>query len=522
LSLLFKYPELGPVSMFIEEKEGNYHLHKPLPKKVDGDILFIFGIFPISKEFTLLVKNHPLVEFVFLVETLGELLFFINNKMDKGFDKDRIHVHWKEDGKQISDWAEEIAAMYPYERVSFFQNGMEGEKYELISKTFLRKLVLETSVHKELLNYPFLCENLFANMHHFSRAFDFGRWKDQFKGTAAVIVGAGPSLSGVKSDLKKIEDKALLFAGGSSITALDKMGIAAHLLFAIDPNKEEYHRLRYSHCKGAPLIYGGRVQKEIFRFFPGELGYVRSDTGGLFEAYVEDKLGVKDEGILKDLSEEALSITSICLMSAIYLGCDPIYFAGVDLSLKNGARYSENLTGHQENFLRDDPSQQVRWMMEKDVIDDVVKKHPNISFFDLTGAGMTFKNVPVKRFQEAIFEEKGNLREKIVNLSLESKFTITPFQIIEIQKEIKNSLEALCVLINTFLEGKSGESLFIYNVENNLSYKLFFQGMVYAIETPLLKQLKLTNKSITGERLLKSIYIKVLKEAIKLSSLIRF
>jgi hypothetical protein len=520
MSLLEKYPYLGPLSMFTEQKEGNYYQHLPLPKKIDGDVLFIFGIFPISKEFQLSLKNNPQVEFVFLVERLEELLFFINNKMDKGFNNDRVHVHWKEEGKKIESFAEEIAKLYPYERVLFFKNGLDQEKYDALTKIFLRKLVLEVSVHKELINYPLLCENLFANINHLPRAFDLGKWKDKFKGTPAVVAGAGPSLSLVKGQLKELNDKVLIFAGGSAITALDKMGVSAHLLFAIDPNKEEYDRLRYSHSFAAPLIYGTRVQKDIFRFFPGEIGYIRSDTGGLFEAFVEEKLKIKDGGILQNLSEEALSVTSICLMTAIYLGCNPIYFAGVDLSFKNNLRYSENLTCQQENLLRDDPSLETRWMMEKDVIDDVAKKYKNIDFFDATGSGMTFKNIPAKKLDNTMFDLKENLKEKIYNLSLESKFEISPFQIIQIQKEIKNSLDELSLLITCFLEGSSAESLFIFNVENNLSYKIFFQGMVYAIETPLLKQLKLNNGEITKDRLLKSIYKKVLKEANKLSSLI--
>jgi hypothetical protein len=519
MSLKEKYPELESMSLFFEAVEGDYKQHEPMPLIVDGEILFIFGLFPISEDVKLFMRINSHVEVVFLVDTLSELLHFSELGLDDGFNDDRIHVRWKTEEMDDVRWAEEIAFFFPYERAHFFQNGLEETRFTHLKHTFLRKLVLEASVHKELIHYPMLCKNLLSNIQRISKSFDVGLWKDAFKGTPAVIAGAGPSLSGAKDQLHQMKNKALILAGGSTITALDKLGILPHLAFAIDPNSEEYDRLRTSRAFTVPLIYTNRVQKDIFRFFAAGTGYIRTETGGLFEVFMDEKLKIKDYGILKHLSEEALSVTTIALMVAIYLGCDPIFFAGVDLGLKGNKRYSGDILASWENTLHKDPLQEIKWLMEKDVIDAVAKAYPDRSFYDATGNGSTFNVVSAKTFGEKRFKEKENIAGKIENLIIDSKFDITSYQVIEHLKEVKESLDAMCRLIQAYLFEDLSETLFHYEMEENLSYKIFFRGMVFALQKPLLKKVRAEKSEHTKEDLSKSIFSKILEEGMKLSSL---
>ncbi len=520
MSLREKYPELGTMAFFLKGVEGDYKQHQPMPLTMDAEILFVFGLFPISEDVKLFMRINSHVEIVFLVDTLAELLHFSELGLDEGFNDEKIHVRWKSEEMDDERWAEEIAFHFPYETANFLQNGLKEPRFIHLKHTFLRKLLLEASIHKELIHYPLLCKNLVANMPRISKSFDIGLWKDAFKGTPAVIAGAGPSLSGAKDQLHLMKEKALILAGGSTITALDLLGISPHLAFAIDPNSEEYDRLRTSRAFTAPLIYTNRVQKDIFRFFAADTGYIRTETGGLFEVFMDDRLKIKDYGILKHLSEEALSVTTIALMVAIYLGCDPIFFAGVDLGLKGNKRYSGDILASWENCLHKDPLQEIKWMMEKDVIDAVAKAYPDRSFYDATGNGLTFKEVPAKPFSEKRFKEKENLAGKIENLILDSKFDITTYQVIESLKEVKDSLDNMRVLIQNYLSCHLSETLFLYEIEENLSYKIFFRGMVFALQKPLLKKLRAQGKEHTKEELSKSIFSKILEEAMKLSSII--
>ncbi|MCH9620957.1 MAG: hypothetical protein S4CHLAM20_03670 [Chlamydiia bacterium] len=512
MSLFTKYPELEPMTMFFDASKGSYEQHELMPEGISADVLFIFGIFPLSNDFEKFMKAHPQIEVVFLVETLAELLFFVKSKLDEGFDSDRIHVKWHDGQKEELEWVEEIVSDHPYEKMAFFQNGLDEEKFNHLKKTFLRKAVLESSVHQELMHYPRLCKNLFSNVFKISKAFDVGQWKDQFKSVPAVITGAGPTLKTVQNELKELEDKALIFAGGTTISSLTQMGINPHMAFAMDPNFEEYDRLRLSHCFTAPLIYGNRVQKDIFRFFGGDVGYIRTDTGGLFETFVDDRLGIKDHGILKNLSDEALSVTTIALMTAIYLGCDPIYFAGVDLSFKKNARYSGNILSSWESQLKKDEAQETKWMMEKDVIDDVVLSYPERRFFDATGDGLTFKKIPVKRLDLEHFKIQRSLKGRIDDLIIDSRFDISTSKVSSCIKEIKESLSEMSLMIQKFLDEEMVYNIFAFEIEENLAFKIFFKGMLYAMQASLGKKVK--------DDALKIHFSKILKEAQNLSSLI--
>lgn len=520
MSLFSKYPELAPLSMFVEMQEGDYTQKEPFIEGIDADVLFVFGIFELGKSFTKYLKAHPDLEVVFLVETLEQLLFFIHKKLDKGFQNERVHVIWREEGKDDTVFAQEVAERFPYEQVAFLQNGFDEEGFVSLKKSLLRKMVLEASIHKELINYPKLCDNLFANIYKLSEAFDVGLWKDAFKGVPAIVGGAGPSLDAYQESLRQVSDKALILAGGSTITAFDRLGIFPHLLFAIDPNDEEYERLRYSYQFSAPLIYGNRVQKEVFRFFSGGYGYIRSDTGGLFDAFADDHLGIKNHGILKHLPEEALSVTTIALMTAIYLGCNPIYFAGVDLSLKKDKRYSGDILSAWESSVKKEPMQETRWMMERDVIDQVSKAYPGVDFFDATGDGSTFKNIFVKRIQGESMARPPSLRLQIDNMMLKTKLSITPYQVMDMMKGIKKSLEEMNRLIEKYLADQMVYTIFIFDIENNQAFKLFFQGMVFALQVPLMKKLRKEEKEYSQEQITKNVFSKVLSEGKRLASLI--
>lgn len=509
MTLFSKYPELGPLSLLMPMQKGKYIQHQKLPTKSDCEMLVIFGLFEMSEDLKTYLNNHPKTHVVFMIDSLAELLFFSSQGMDNGFDEERIHAVWKEEDDET--WIQTLVSRFPYTKVEFLQNDCDDERFEFLKKTILRKIVLESSVSQELSHYTLLCQNLFSNVFKLSKAFDIGKFKGQFKGVPAIICGAGPSLNAQKEMLKSLEDKALIFAGGTTISVLSQMGIEPHMAFAMDPNKEEYDRLRQNLNMMTPLIYGTRVQKDIFRCFAGAYGYLKTDTGGLFETHIDEALGVQNYGILENLSDEALSVTMIALMTAIYLGCETIYFAGVDLSFKKDQRYSGQILRSWENALKKDDLRPIKWMMEKDVVDDVAAKHPEISFYDATGDGLTFRNVKVKRFNLSDFRIQESLKGKIDNLILNSKFDVSYAQISKEMSKVKESIDELARLIENYLNGDLVYTLFSFQIGEILAFKLFFQGM-YVV-------LKGSYKEENSE---KQIFAHILKDAKKLSSLIKF
>src|SRR5579872_6464092 len=88
----------------------------------------------------------------------------------------------------------------------------------------------------------------------------------QFKNIPAVIVGAGPSLEKNGHILASLENKALIFAGGSALNALD---IEPHFAASID--QEAPTRQFQTHpFSNAPFFFQSRMNRDNFSLIHGE------------------------------------------------------------------------------------------------------------------------------------------------------------------------------------------------------------------------------------------------------------
>ena len=196
-------------------------------------------------------------------------------------------------------------------------------------------------------------------------------------------------------------------AGGSTINALTAMNLMPHLIYAIDPNPEEFTRLAFQTAYNVPLIFGCRLEPGVFNSHAGPIGYLTTGTGGTLEQWMEEKLGIEDYQILKGLGEEALSITTIAFMTAIYFGCNPIILAGVDLAYDAGKRYSAGVISDLHCTLEEKSKKSgeaiwkekelttlTKWIMERDVLDEVCTHHPDTTFLKASSKGLPFKNIP--------------------------------------------------------------------------------------------------------------------------------
>src|SRR5690606_30787893 len=123
----------------------------------------------------------------------------------------------------------ETLVCFPQENVQLFE--------------ILREATLSYSLYQEDKYYHLLFRNLLKNFRYLSKSFQAESLKGCFQGIPAIICGAGPSLTQALPVLSECKEKALLIAGGSTITALSKNGILPHLSLAVDPNPEEYERL---------------------------------------------------------------------------------------------------------------------------------------------------------------------------------------------------------------------------------------------------------------------------------------
>jgi hypothetical protein len=291
-----------------------------------------------------------------------------------------------------------------------------GKKWR---EKILQKASYAHALHVDRLHgyQPF--QNFVRNLRHLPRSFYANKLEGKFKGIPAVVCGAGPSLKAALPILKTLENRSLLIAGGSTLAALSAQGILPHFGAAVDPNLEEYRRMKNSFAFEVPLLYSTRVFPAVFQTANGPFGYMRSGIGGVPEIWMEEELGLLEPLIGTDLSSDAISVTSICLAWAQFLGCNPILLSGVDLAYTGNQRYAPGVVDEELDLEEAASSADrivkkksrsgqpvytaVRWLMESAAFSDFAKKHrKTTTFLNTTEGGIGFKNIPFCPLEEAV------------------------------------------------------------------------------------------------------------------------
>ena len=312
-------------------------------------------------------------------------------------------------------------ASYPADQVQI----LLSTSYEKIDEDkslkleVFRKATLITSWFHEKAWYHYLCDNLFPNFQKLSCAFDADSWNNIFANVPAIICGAGPSLERQALHLQKIQHQALILAGGSTLSALSHLQITPHIGFALDPNPEEHQRLQKAYGSTYPLLFGARLEKKVLDHWKGPIGYMHTSSGGFLEQHLQQQMLLESAPLLKGLSAEALSVTTMALSAAVSMGCNPIYLVGVDLAYIDDKRYAGGVIEEQQNqkhqdlsascvsekvntFNRDNKPIEttIKWIMEKDAIEDFARNHPHIQIFDCFDGGLGFDSLPKQQLQD--------------------------------------------------------------------------------------------------------------------------
>jgi hypothetical protein len=453
LSLLYeKHPEIG-FQLTVQERVPQFVLAQEKAElfcQEAVEILYIYGVS--SKLYTdakQWLHADPGKKLVFLEDNLSAFHGFLRTIEAKEILSDaKVHFSFITDVESRQQLLEELAQSFPSDRIAFtassekLQNKTECQEIEL---TLKRNSAAFHALLSESLHSHKLFGNLLPNILRLGDSFYANKMKNQFKGVPAIICGAGPSLASAIPLLKTLENKALIIAGGSSLAALSNYHIAPHLGMALDPNHDEFLRLRPSTAFEVPLLYGNRLLPDVFMTCNGPFGYLKSDTGGVFEAYCEDHLKIEGEAIGPDLGREAFSVTTLGVALAYALGCDPIIFVGVDLAYTGKRRYAGGVVSESEEGLShlnkevriteqliqrkdihgNDVDTALKWLMESSCIGSYAKQHPERVFLNATGGGLGFpniKNVPFSETVEKYCKSSYDLRGKIHALSQSHRF----------------------------------------------------------------------------------------------------
>jgi len=501
--LLDKYPAIGfelayssfnPFEVF-QDKQGFFNakrhlkdgliqfLHDPdhIQKEIESwraqidleqvEILYIYGVglgyyYLYLQEW---IKEKKERAVIFIEDDLGAIDALLKMAHTQELLNDpQVHLSFVSDPKLWNAVLNELTQTYPGEKleVSALKAYM-GSKKRKINKMrlqLMRNAAAFSALISDVLYSHKLFANLLPNFKRWPDAFYINEMKKKFKGIPAIICGAGPSLKKSIELLKTCEQRALIFAGGSSLTALSAQGVVPHFGMALDPNYTEYLRLKPALAFEVPFLYGNRLYPEVFSTLNGPLGYIRSDTGGPCETWMEEQLKITGEPIGADLSHEALSVTTLALSLAYALGCDPIILVGVDLAYTGMHSYAGGVlvnsqidlktlkqnTKATERLLRKKDRHGnlvytlVKWVMESEAISSFAKKSKESRFFNATEGGIGFRDipyVPLKTLLHKYGSHSYDLRGLIHTHIQSAKFLqITHHQIDETLAQLHKSL----------------------------------------------------------------------------------
>ncbi len=389
---------------------------------LDGvDIFYVYGI-GFGHHYAALkgwLKEKRERRLIFIEDELAAVQALLHSEHAEALLYDpQVVVHFISDSKQFNTHLEELVAAFPCDQIEVgalesYQK-QKRNRYHHIRMKLLRLAAVAHAVMTEALYTHKLLGNLLRNIKRWPGSFFAGGFKGKFQGIPAMICGAGPSLQESYSILKNLDDRALIIAGGSTIAALSNHGIFPHLGLALDPNDEEFGRLRAASAYEMPLIYATRLQPDVFNTANGERGYLISDTGGSCERYFEKEMGIEGDPVGPELGPEAFSVTTLAIALAVEMGCNPILLNGIDLAYTGMQRYAAGVMPSSEVQISEMRRQKkaperllkrkdihghyvhtlVKWVMESECIASFAKAHPDYQFINVSKAGIGFPGIP--------------------------------------------------------------------------------------------------------------------------------
>ncbi len=477
------------LSFFPHEKKDLPTDSKPLEKWLQGqnlteiEILYMVGLvnFPLPNILTDWLKERKERVVVFIEEDLGAFASFQNFEL---LGNSQIHLHYAKE-----DPIEHLAQIFPSDRLAIF----EGKPFDSLG--LQRRSAALSALYSDVLYSHKIVENVLANYLRLPDCFNANNLK--FPNVPAIICGAGPSLEKSFAALCTAHDKALIFAGGSAIPILSRNQIRPHFAIALDPNPEEFDRLKQCAESDVPFLFAPRVHHEVLATRTGPLGYLKTDTGGLFENWLEEKLGLEGIPTGPDMGPEAFSVTTLAISYAYALGCNPIILTGVDLAYTSGKRYAPGVEAEKGSSADPRALEQVlirtdlhgnpvetllKWVMEADCISAFAESHPETQFLNASEGGLGFdaiKNVTLAETLKGLKKANTEFQPEPIPLDTDKLTSLIA--------DLEKSLDRCAILCDQILKNDPRALLHEMDLAEEEAYIALLQGISAALDRLLVR-----------------------------------
>lgn len=451
-------------------------------------ILFVYGVGSGAhyKAIQSWLRENPIHAVVFFEDDLGVIRHLLESPVGTEliFDPqvwlqyyDEELTTTKELGKLLTNFV--MTSKRVVSATSHYK-AVKSEIYHRLSKRVEHLLTgLDASTAEYVNGGGHYYRNFFKNLMHLPRAYLGDHFFGQFKGVPAIICGAGPSLEKNADVLRTLTDRALIFAGGTALNALNALDIKAHFGVGIDPNPVHVTRLMMNQEFEIPFFYRSRMNDAALEYVHGDRLFITGGGGHPAPNWFGKKLGLAQQAL-----DEGNNVTNFSLAIAHAMGCNPIICVGIDLAYSESKPYPTGIPRHalhtsshdfrskntEEELLtkKDIYDQPVltlwKWVIESVWYSHFAHHHPELTLINATEGGIGFGLVPNRTLKEVAaeyltqeYDFEQMIHEQIQKSALPS---VTLPKIKELCLEFKSYLEdsqARCETLLQKLAGKRDE-----------------------------------------------------------------
>ncbi len=282
-------------------------------------------------------------------------------------------------------------------------------------------------------------KNFYHNLLELDNTVNGTALLEKFKGMPAIICGAGPSLGKNIEVLKTLKDKALIFAGGTAMNALNAYDFIPHFGCGIDPFSFHYSRILANIAFETPFFFRSRMTSDAVSLLHGPKVYLPGTTGYPIAEFVDKELEYAPFRM-----DEGANVINTTLSIAEKLGCNPIIFVGLDLAYTDGLSYAPGITSHgihdpREQFITKAKQDELvlatdiygqpiytlmKWMVESSWYANFARNFPHLKLINCTEGGIGFagiENMSLKEAAEGYLQDsidcEGNIAEALLSKS---------------------------------------------------------------------------------------------------------
>lgn len=392
------------------------------------------------------ILNHPQVQ-----------LYFVKDIQDQ--DKVLEHLVWSFVTNTIT-----VEALPLYRKIK------KGTFEELQQKILFDTNTKNNAVQEFLGLGDYFYQNFYKNLLLIDQSYSGNYLFGRFAKIPAIICGAGPSLGKQYEKLRGLEDRALIFAGGSSLNALSSQDILPHFGAGVDPFSPQLERLKTNRAFEVPFFYRNRMYHEAFKMIHAPRLFLTGAGGYETPLWFEKELGMENIDL-----DEGFNVVNLSVEIAYAMGCDPIIFVGMDLAYTGMQSYASGVipdakvteqelkgkTLADQSIVKNDihgkPVNTLwKWVAEAKWIGDFAKKHPEVTLINATEGGIGFPDI-INRTLDAVIQKhlriprdlRSRLHGEIQNGKMKK---VTKAKITKLVKEMEKSLhrciEHLQILID--------------------------------------------------------------------------